>query len=94
MKAEIRRPKAERRPKSEGRRPKCWLSSYVPTDHPFRAPSGGVWIDAASRLGIVRGADARELGQILALPIDGLQRTVRLAAERRLRKLEKQTTGE
>lgn len=65
------------------------------TDNPFRrlAPPGwGIQfvetIDAQSRLDMVRKFDAEQLRAVISMP--GVQKAVRLAAERRLRSLERE----
>lgn len=58
-------------------------------DNPFRIPRLGPTvqaIDAQSRLDMVKRFGPEELRRVLALP--GVQKTVRQAAERRLKKLE------
>lgn len=60
-------------------------------DNPFES-SEMVWghypqaVDAESRMSMIKSFDADQLRKVLALP--GVQKSARLAAERRLKKLE------
>ncbi len=56
-------------------------------DNPFRG-TYGYWVDAESRLDCVKNFNAAECQA--ALKVYGLQKTVRIAIERRLRKLAKE----
>lgn len=64
------------------------MSFYIGGNNPFRS-LGGEWIDTKSRLERVRQMSPADLLAVLALPSHQLQKTVREAAERRLRKLSK-----
>jgi hypothetical protein len=55
-------------------------------DSPFKC-TYGYWVDAESRLACVKDFDAAQCRA--ALKVYGLQKSVRLAIERRLRKLAK-----
>lgn len=72
-------PKRHERPGMEGLR---W----------FQAPwaPGKYHCNVEDRVGIVRALTPSALREVLTLPDSELQRTVRQAAERRLRKLEKE----
>jgi len=58
----------------------------LPSGHPFLCRDGGVWIDGESRLDVVRRSGVHDLVMILERT-PRLQKSVRLAAERRLRRL-------
>ena len=57
--------------------------------NPFESPYGGQWIDVESRVHCVSNFTFQEC--VDALRLDGLQKTVRVAVERKMRKIARHT---